>query len=175
MALRTPSYPYTLENMKLDTCQKTHQSPTTLLGDHLRTTHADGLDTESEKLQHVRASPHAAVGENRDLLEDLRCVAVDLVGRLNGRGRVLQLAAAVVGNVQAVGAALDRLDGVLDALDALEDDGQICAGPHLVEDVPLRVSVSCVFGGSSWRLTVLGRVEAEALQHGQLSTPGFGR
>lgn len=71
----------------------------------------------------------------------------------------------MVGDVQAVGAALDGLEGVFDGLDTLEDDGELGAGTNLVEDVPLKMSgLTDMSRGHLRGLTVLGRVEADALE-----------
>lgn len=69
----------------------------------------------------------------------------------------------MVGDVDAVGAVLDGIDGILDSGDTLEDDGQIGAAADLVERVPLGESVSG-YGEECCGRTVLGRVVAEALR-----------
>lgn len=114
---------------------------------NIRPAETNSLDTKRKQLEDIRAAANTAVGEDDDLVKDVGGVAVDLVGNLDGSGGELELAAAVVGQVDAVDAALDGLQGVLDGLDALQDDGEVGARAELVIDFPLvlRARVSRVF------------------------------
>lgn len=91
---------------------------------NLRSSQPDHLDAEGQQLDDVGAVADAAVGHDLDLAEHLRRVAVDLVGDLDGRRRVVELPPAVVGDVDGRGAPRDRLERVLDRADALGDHGQ---------------------------------------------------
>lgn len=106
------------------------------VGVHEGAAEADGADAQGEELDDVGAVADAAVGVDLELLEDLGGFLVDLEGDLEGRGGAVDLAAAVVGEPDGVGAVLDGLLRLLDRLDALDDDGQLGHALELLVHVP---------------------------------------
>lgn len=102
-----------------------------------RATQTDGLDTEGQQLDDVAAVADTTVSENLGLLKDLGGVAAELVGNLEGRGRVVDLATTVVGQPDTVSTLLNGLEGILGGGDALKDDRELGVRLDLIEEFPL--------------------------------------
>lgn len=121
------------------------------VGKHEGTADTNSLDAEGEQLQGVASVANSAVGVHLGLLEHLGGLLVDLNGHLERRGRVVKLAAAVIGEDDGGGVVLDGQLGISNAANALDDDGQIRQLLEPLVVLPLqRVSK---------RLLVLGVVE----------------
>ena len=82
------------------------------------------LTPRASRLEDVGAVPDSRVGHDFHGREHLRRVAVDLVGDLERRPAVVQLAAAMVANPDGRRALFDRQKRVLDGRDALGDSGE---------------------------------------------------
>ncbi|CAF3583858.1 unnamed protein product [Fusarium graminearum] len=67
-----------------------------LTQEYLRTSKTNSLDTKSQQLDNIATISDTTVGNNLGLGEDLRGIATDLVGDFERRGRVVNLATAVV-------------------------------------------------------------------------------
>lgn len=110
---------------------------TEYVGEHERPPQADGLDAQGQQLDGVGAVAHAAVGQDLDAVEEAAVLAVDLEGDLERRGRVVDLAAAVIGKNDGGDLVPDGQLDVFDGLDALEDDGEVRQLGEALVPVPL--------------------------------------
>ena len=88
---------------------------------------ADALGAEAERLEDVGAATDATVNVNLDLVlqAELAEDGHGLGENLDGGAGELELATAMVGEDDTLHANLDGLEHVLNALDALEDDGHL--------------------------------------------------
>lgn len=111
------------------------------VGEHEGATQADRADAECQELQDVGSVADAAVRVDLDLAEDLGRLQVDLVGHLEGRGARLELAAAVVGEVDGRDAVRDGVSGLVDVGDALQHDWELCHDAEGLVIFPLPVVI----------------------------------
>lgn len=107
-----------------------------------RATQTDGLDTEGQQLDDVAAIADTAVSENLSLLKDLGGVAAELVGDLEGRGRVVNLATTVVGQPDTISTLLNSRESVLSGGDTLENNRKLGVRLDLLEELPLWMLVT---------------------------------
>ncbi|KAI6751962.1 hypothetical protein HG531_006658 [Fusarium graminearum] len=129
-----------------------------LTQEYLRTSKTNSLDTKSQQLDNIATISDTTVGNNLGLGEDLRGIATDLVGDFERRGRVVNLATAVliilslvvlyvrIGGVVTSSAmangssrSIDGPDKSLDTLifstlHGIPRNREICIGVNLLED-----------------------------------------
>ena len=118
------------------------------------------MDAQSHQLEDVGAGADAAVRQNDGRVEHLRRVAVDLVGHLERRGGELELAPAVVGDVDPVDLVLDGVDGVADG-----EPGH--AGAELEDGAAERVPEDGGVDGEV-EVVVLGELSVERVERDRL-------